>query len=288
MLQVLKIQNEPGKVFMMKKYSAHLAFVFCFLFIAATPSQAQKFAQDLRPFDFSDKYYQANGVLTDTLIGRKNGADGESVFDWTYDRRYSNVRITATLPAYDSSGGAVFWNYYSGVPKYGFTEDDSGPLAVELAYAHPLYTFPSATMKEGDRQAALVRMDEGYFEKNTLGVAAVFLVEYTDKVDTESGQVILKTLAGRNGISVDGTPIIRTAKEIDGLLEEGLITLTQPSLDEPYRTPFAVAKVIQYAEVAITPDAFLKYVKNHDGKPLAAEAHFVSMFECLKSGGKCF
>ena len=272
----------------MKKYSAHLAFVFCFLFVATTSSHSQKFAQDFRPFDFSDKYYHVNGVLTDTLIGRKNGADGESVFDQTYDRRYSNVRITATLPAYDSSGAGVFWNYYTGVPKYGFTEDENGQLAVSLAYLHPLYMFPSTTMKDSDRQAALVRMGEGYFEKNTLGIAAVFLVEYTDKVDTKAGQEILKLLAGRNGISVDGTPIIRTAKEIDGLLEEGLITLTQPSLDEPYRTPFAVAKVMQYAGSAITPDAFLKYVKDHDGKPLAAEAHFVSMFECLKGGGKCF
>ena len=272
----------------MKQYQVNIALAFCFLFIAVTSSHSQKFAQDFRPFDFSDKYYYVNGVLTDTLIGRKNGADGESVFDWTYDRRYSNVRITATLPAYDSSGAAVFWNYYSGVPKYGFTEDDNGQHAISVAYLHPLYIFPSATMKEGDRQAALVRMDEGYFEKNILGIAAVFLVEYTDKVDTESGQVILKTLASRNGISTDGTPIIRTAKEIDGLLEEGLITLTQPSLDEPYRTPFAVAKVMQSAERAITPDAFLKYVKDSSGKPLAAEAHFVSMFECLKGGGKCF
>lgn len=288
MLQVLKIQNEPGKVFIMKRYSAHLAFVFCFLFIGATSSHSQKFAPDLRPFDFGDKYYHVNGVLTDTLIGRKNGADGESVFDQTYDRRYSNVRITATLPAYDASGAGVFWNYYTGVPKYGFTEDENGQNAVSLAYVHPLYMFPSTTMKNSDRQSALVRMGEGYFEKNTLGIAAVFLVEYTDKVDTKTGQEILKLLAGRNGISADGTPIIRTGKEIDGLLEEGLITITQPSLDEPYRTPFAVAKVMQYAEGAITPDAFLKYVKEHSGKPLAAEAHFVSMFECLKGGGKCF
>ncbi|HEX6278970.1 MAG TPA: hypothetical protein VFZ49_03045 [Pyrinomonadaceae bacterium] len=272
----------------MKKYLANLAFVFCLLFVAATSSQAQKFAQDFRPFDFNEKYYYVNGVLTNTLIGRKNGADGESVFDYTNDRRFSNVRITATLPAYDSSGAAIFWNYFSGVPKYGFTEDENGQEAVSLAYAHPLYMFPSTTVKNSDRQAALVRMGEGYFEKNALGIAAVFLVEYTEKVDTDTGQVILKMLAERNGISVDGTPIIRAAKEIDGLLEEGLITLTQPSLDEPYRTPFAVAKVIQYPRAgAITPDAFLKYVKEPSGKPLAAEAHFVSMFECLQAGGKC-
>ena len=93
----------------MKQYQVNIALAFCFLFIAVTSSHSQKFAQDFRPFDFSDKYYYVNGVLTDTLIGRKNGADGESVFDWTYDRRYSNVRITATLPAYDftNKGGTA-------------------------------------------------------------------------------------------------------------------------------------------------------------------------------------
>ncbi|HEX6125494.1 MAG TPA: hypothetical protein VFZ23_09010 [Pyrinomonadaceae bacterium] len=272
----------------MKKYPVNIALVFCFLFFAATSFHSQKLVQDLRPFDFSDKYYYANGVITDTLIGRKNGADGESVFDQTYDRRYSDVRITATMPAYESSGAPIFWNYYTGVPKYGFTEDENGQFAVSLAYVYPLYMFPSTTMKESDRQAALARIGEGYFEKNTLGIAAVYLVEYTDKVDTKAGDVIIKMLADRNGISVDGTPIIRTAKEIDGLLEEGLITVTQPSLDEPYRTPFAVAKVLQAENRSIAPDAFLKYVKNHDGKPLEAEAHFVSMFECLKGGRKCF
>ena len=65
--------------------------------------------------------------------------------------------------------------------------------------------------------------------------------------------------------------------------------MNQPALDEPYYTPFAIAKVIQFPELGgITPDAFLKYVKTSDDKPLDAEAHIVSKFECLKGSGICF
>ena len=223
------------------------------------------------------------------LIGRKNGADGESVIDFTDERKYSNVRMTATYPGYDSNGASIFWNYYAGVSKAGFTEDNNGPQAIELAFAHPLYVFPSTSLKNSHRQAAMIRIDDSYFEKNALGIAAVYFVEYTDRIFTRAGQAALAVLVQRNGVSVDGTPVIRTAREIDSLRREGLITLTQPWSDEAYYTPFAIAKIVQYPEHGgITPDAFLKYVKTSDGKPTDSEAHFVSMFECFKRSEKCF
>ena len=273
----------------MKKNSVCLFAFVSLLFLAATASLAQIIADERRPFDFGDKHYVTNGVISEMLIGRKNGADGESVIDFTNDPIYSNVRITATWPAYDATGGAIYWNYYGGVSKAGFTQDDSGPQAVELAYEHPLYVFPSIMFKNSDRQAAMIRVGESYFEKNPLGIAAVFFVAYTDKAFTKAGRMALEPLRERNGLSLDGTPIIRTAKELDSLLDAGLVAIEQPSLDEPYHTPFAVAKIVRYPESGgITPDAFLEYVKQSTGNPLDAEVHFVSMFECFKYGGKCF
>ena len=269
------------------KTKLYIAGLLCLLL--AVSSHAQTIGEELRPFDFSDKYYQVNGVIPSMLIGRKNGADKESVFDFANDRRYSNVRITATFPGYDSSGATIFWNYYAGVSKAGFTQDDNGLHAVELAFSYPLYVFPSVMTKEPYRQAALVRTDGSYFDKNDLGIAAVQLVAYTDRIFTRDGRAALEILAKRNGVSLDGTPIIRTANEIDSLLKQGLIALTQPSLDEPYQTPFAVAKVIRHPEHGgITPDAFLNYVITPDGKPLDAEMHFVATFECHKAGKECF
>ena len=269
----------------MKIKSIILAALLCL--VSVTASYAQ-FAQEQRPFDFNDKYYQSNGVIAEMLIGRKNGADGESVFDVSSDRRYSNVRITATFPGYDSNGTGVYWNYHAGVSKAGFTLDDVGPKTVSLAFEYPMYVFPATTVKHGDRQAALIRTGEKYFSGNPLGIAAVYFVDYTELIYTKEGKAAMELLGKRNGFSLDGTPIIRTASEIDELKKAAYVTLTQPSLDEPYHTPFAIAKIIQYPKLGgITPDAFLKYVTK-DGKPLDAEAYFVAQFECLKGGGICF
>ena len=99
----------------------------------------------------------------------------------------------------------------------------------------------------------------------------------------------MRLLGERNGFSLDGTPIIRTAKELEGLTADGLVTVRQAGPENSDRTPFAVAKVLQQPELgAIAPDAFLVYVKEPDGKPLAAEAHLVSKFECLQGSGLCY
>ncbi len=272
----------------MNVYSAALAVVFslAFGFLSSSVS-AQIYADELRPFDFNDKYYYQNGVLADLLIGRVNGADGESVVDITDDPRYATVRITATLPAYDENGNTIFWNYYAGLPKCGFTEDDSGSRAVELAFSTPLYIFPSVTVKDSDRQAALIRTKDTYFEKNQVGVSAVFFVEYTESSNTRIGRAELQALAKRNGVSLDGTPIIKTEEEIYSLVKQGLVTLNQPGFDVKYHTPFAIAKVIRVPAGGITADAFLKYVKGEDGKPLPSEIEIVSKFECFQAGGSC-
>ena len=91
------------------KTKVYIAGLLCLLLAAS--SHAQIIAEELRPFDFSDKYYQVNGVIPSMLIGRKNGADKESVFDFANDRRYSNVRITerfrATTAAARRSSGTI-------------------------------------------------------------------------------------------------------------------------------------------------------------------------------------
>lgn len=259
------------------------------LLVFSVVSHAQIFAEDFRPFDFRDKYYEANGILAHTLIGRKNGMDGMSVFDTTTDTRFSNVRILETQAGYDDQGAAIYWNYYGGASKESFTSDIDGGHAIELAYEYKMFVFPSATVKESDRQAAMIRATGSYFEKNPLGIAAVYVVEYTSDIFSQRGRRMLELLATRNGYSLDGTPIIRTYNDLSELSREGLVLIRPASSDNgDGRTGFAVARVLQETgRGAIADDAFLVYVKQRDGGPLAAEAHFVSKFECLKDGKEC-
>ena len=236
-----------------------------------------------RRVDFSNDFYKTNGLANETLVDRKNGADGLSVFDVPEDSsKFTNVRITETMPAYAADGSAIYWNYYGTASKESFIPNKSGATAVKAARTYPLYIFPSAVLRETDRQAALLPVDSLYFQRNPTGIAQVIIVEFNNNI-SRVGQKILNMLAASNGTSTDGTPIIKTSAELASLISEGLVTLGGNE-----KAPYAVAKVIQYPDRGgITPDAFLVYVKQADGQPLTSERHFLAQFECLKNGGTC-
>ena len=265
----------------MQHKSFCLALVLSILLFGLTAANAQLSAE-LRPFDFTNDYYKTNGIIAETLVDRKNGADGQSVFDMPTDSsRFTNVRITATLPAYAAYGISIYWNYYARAFSESFINNDSGAAAIQTAKTYPLFVFPSAFVRGTDRQAALIPIDASYFEKNPIGIAAVIFVEFNDRI-SRSGQKTLNLLAQRNGTSIDGTPIIKTNAELGSLVAEGLVTLRTDD-----NALYSVAKVIQYPDRGgITPDAFLLYVQQADGQPLAAERHFVTQFECLKNGSR--
>lgn len=275
----------------MKKNLTSLAVFLSLVAILATSTYAQ-LAEEIRPFDFNDGVYSTHGIDASTLLNRKNGADKKSVFDVTTDPRiYNDIRVTETLPAYLGDGGIAYWNHFADATKESFTGDPNGEGAYALANAFPIYVFPSALTKGSDRQAAMFRVDEVYYQKNVIGISALMIVEYTDRAFTKKGTLLLRPLADRNGLSADGTPIIKTAKELEELLAEQLVTVRQSDLGEGDRGPFMIARIIRHPENGgITPDAFLNYVKESGSSndPLVAEQHFVSRFECLRAGGPCF
>ena len=91
-------------------------------------------------------------------------------------------------------------------------------------------------------------------------------------------------LAARNGLSADGTPIIRTAGELDELIDLGMVEARVRGNG----TPFVIGKVIRYPHLgAITPDAFLLMTKQKDGSNLPSEQIFLKRFECLKESKGC-
>jgi hypothetical protein len=260
------------------------SFVFAvgvavFSILLVTSANAQQFSEEVRPFDFNNDYYKINGIYAGTLLDRKNGVDGRSVFDVPADNsKFASVRITETMPAYAADGGPIFWNYYATATKESFLPDESGAIAINAAKAYPVYVFPSTFVRGATRQSALIPIDENYFQKNPIGIAKVVIVEFNSNI-SRGGQKILNMLAASNGTSIDGTPIIRTSAELGSLVTEGLVTLRGDD-----NMPYAVAKVIQHPDRGgITSDAFLVYVSQADGQPLASEMHFVTRFECLKN-----
>jgi hypothetical protein len=250
------------------------------------PANDDTIGRELRPFDFTDKFYSTHGIETAFIVNRRNGSDGQSVVDFSSDENYSSVRILATRPAYAYDGSPIYWNLYGEFFKEAFKPGPEGDQARALAESFPIYIFPSVTSKNQERQAAVIENIDGYFDKNLLGLGTVMVVRYTG-AGTREDKAFLKEIADRNGLSLDGTPIIRTKAEIQALLRRNLITVKVRSADNG-GTSFAVAKIIQYPDMgAIAPDAFLVNVKQGNGEPLPSESFFVSDFECFKTEGRC-
>ncbi len=265
-----------------------ITVVFTIILIA-TASFAQRaltnetFRPEIRPFDLNDKYYGTNGLDASLFKNRKNGFDGESVFDFSPERQFNNVRITATMPAYDDKGHMLFWNHHADVFSYGFTPDRAGQYANSVAEKNPIYIFPSVTHPGSERQAALITLDTDNGNENPLGVRAVVLVEYVARARSTEHEALLKRFADTNGISLDGTPIIRTKAQLDELIRKGLVRLTVRGDIDGSKLSYSISRVMEFPTGgSITDDAFLIYVKQDNGLPLDSEAIFVETFECVK------
>jgi hypothetical protein len=237
---------------------------------------------DARPFDFSDKFYEENGIQSALLLNRRSGLGKYSIPDFTSDPKHRNVRLTATWPAYDFEGNMVYFNYYGDFSANAFTDNLQGKQAAEMAELNAIYSFPSAVNKGSDRQAVLIDTSNNYYGKNPLGLGINVVVEYTERIFDRDTQPVLEKLAARNGKSLDGTPIIRTVQELLELTRWELITQRVLNTE----TSYSAARVIEDPRNgAIAPDAHLRTVTGADAFPLEAEQPFVENFECLQQRG---
>jgi hypothetical protein len=282
----------------MKKFNSiitSLALISIFAAFGCISAMAQRldesvsvFAEEVRPFDFANKYYSNNGVQPYFIINRPTGTDGKSIFTKTTDERFNGVRLLETFPAYNYDGSFLYFNMYGELYGKAFNEDVLGERAIEVARSFPMFVFPSALVRGNVRQANVLDAREGYFTKNPLGVSLIVEVEYTFRADTEEGAKILNALGARNGYSLDGTPIIKTVEEINYLTRMELITQRVKGLDRDAPS-YAIVKAIQTDKPgAITPDAFLTQVITEKGEPLETEKTFLDNFICLqKTGAEC-
>ena len=268
----------------------------------ALPLTAQKrvsrslptFAEDtaMFPHDFNDDFYAANGIYTPGIIGRRTGTDFLSVFSNSSNPAHNNVRVLVTLPAYDENGNVRFWTPLGNFNEKGFTNDELGTQAKEIANLYPVYVFPKAQDPQllsftNTRQAALfdLSQDNLFYKGNPLGLRIVFLVNYTEKAfNTKEGYAMMQFMEKKNGLSLEGTPLIKTKADIDELLRDEFISIEKRSLwDDPTVTgEYSTCPIIRTDKnELIAQDAFLIMV-TRDGLPLPNETIFLDTFNYLK------
>ena len=246
-----------------------------------------------RLFDFNDAWYQRNGVNPLAINGRRNGIDGRSVLDNRppFPLQQRGVRATLTLTAYNQSGAPQFWTVMGDVNASGFTANSAGRNAKAIADSMPLYVFPRRDQPNpvtlgANRQSDIADMRNGYFSNNPLGLWLHVWISYTDRAfNTTDGRKALDDLSRRNGLSLDGTPIIKTLSELENLLSKGYAQKTFRNQDGSQGPMYGICPVIKDpTNGGIAPDAFLADVRRADGTPL--EPQFSRNFVSLQTTGR--
>jgi hypothetical protein len=216
--------------------------------IAIVPGQRQP------PFDFSDAYYLANGINPTNILNRVNGTCGNpndmpscSVVDNSNtDPNRRNIRILSTTGGFNADGNPLYYNINGMVMPNTFTNNAAGQNAKAIAEFFTAYIFPKASGDPLSPALSNRRQDNvfdtvgGYFTNNPLGLWTAVFVSYTPAAFTPAGQKILATLAAKNGTDLDGTPIIRTPKEVDFLEGKGLAVEQTRNFDGSQGFPWII------------------------------------------------
>jgi hypothetical protein len=243
----------------------------------------------MNPHDFTNAYYAANGIVGKSILNRRTGSDGLSVFGNSSNPYHRNVRVIATVPAYDQNGGMLFWYPLGEVRNDGFTMDEVGWQARQIADLFPIYVFPTSRLEDPriyatTRQAAL--MDNTWSmtaqkNLNPLGLRQILFVNFTPKAFTKEGLEMMNYMAKKNGMSVDDTPILSSVDDLQMMMKHEMIAMTPNKMFPTY----AVAPTILNASKGVIAlDAFLLFATK-DGTSLPTELMFQSQFTCLQKTG---
>ncbi|MGB7926189.1 MAG: hypothetical protein WCF57_23310 [Pyrinomonadaceae bacterium] len=269
----------------MKKI-AMLTFVLAAM--VALPLIARADVED-RLFDFTDAFYLKNGVNPAKIAGRRQAVAPLATLDTPFFSSQRNVRALLTLPAYNHSGSPVYWTVMGELFNDGFTNNAAGRKARQTADNMIEYVFPT---RDGNpiglgnlRQSVMLDMRNGYFSSNPLGLWTHVWISYTDRAfNTAAGRKALADLQKKNGLALDGTPIIRTLSDLDGLLSKGLIAKRLRNPDGSEGAVYSICPVIKDpTDFGIAPDQFLAYTRKADGTPL--EPVFLDNFLSLQNTG---
>jgi hypothetical protein len=242
-----------------------------------------------RIFDFNNAFYFQNGVDPVKIVNRVNGTPPRSTFDSPIFPSQTNVRMLATNPAYAHNGNVTFWSVMGDIFVEGFTNDAAGRRAKQIADRSILYVFPTRTGNPiglgNNRQADIVDLRNGYFSGNPLGLWLHVWISYTDRAfNTSDGRKALNDLTKKNGLALDGTPIIRTLSELENLLSKGFAAKRLRNPNGSEGPMYGICPVIEDpTDGGIAPDTTLNFVRKPDGTPL--EPEFLRNFTSLQTTG---
>jgi hypothetical protein len=240
-----------------------------------------------RIFDFTDAYYAQNGVDITRIFNRRQvTGNGNSVFDTPNFVFQRNVRASRLNPAYSDNGSPTFWAVMGDLNNQSFTNDAAGQNAKVLANRYKLYVFPTRTGNPiglgNNRQADIVDLSGGYFSNDPLGLWLHVWVSYTDAAfNTRDGQKMLADLQRKNGLALDGTPIVRTLSELNNLFSKGFAAKRFRNPDGSEGPMYGICPVIKDPRNGgIAPIDTLAFVRKADGTPL--EPTLVNAFNSLQ------
>lgn len=272
----------------MKKIASITYALALLIALASLPLTAHADVQD-RIYDFTDEYYLQNGVDFAKIVNRVNGTAPRSIFDAPIFSFQRNVRMLATNPAYNQSGALTYWSVMGDLFVSSFTPNAAGQRARQIADNMVLYVFPTRTGNPiglgNNRQADIVDMRNGYFSNNPLGLWLHVWVSYTEAAfNTKDGQKALADLQKKNGLALDGTPIIKTLSDLENLFSKGLAQKRFRNPDGSEGPMYGICPVIKDPRNGgIAGDTTLGYVRKPDGTPL--EPDFINNFNALKLTG---
>lgn len=200
------------------------------------------------PFDFSDDFYRANGIVPEN-IGERVGTSARNPLHWTVDNSNTdpnrrNIRVLETTGGWNNSGSLIYYSIMGTLMPSAFERNPDGTLtargqhALDIANSFRAFLFPK-TQRDANNNPIFVkspappnrRQDNvfdtrnGYFSNNVLGNWILAFVVYTAKAFTPDGRARLDPIAAKNGRDLDGTPILQTADDIDNLAADGFVII---------------------------------------------------------------
>lgn len=200
------------------------------------------------PFDFSDNFYRINGVDINNILGRPGNPDRPPAH-WVLDNSNNDptrrgVRILETTGGWDRDGNLIYYSIMGGMKATTFTNDAAGVRARALAEDFRAFLFPR-TPRNADGSPGRVILDpappnrrqdnvfdtkNSYFCQNLLGLWLITMVVYTQdgynawvNNTNPALHAELQEIANRNGIDLNGTPILNTVPDIDHLRNIGAV-----------------------------------------------------------------
>lgn len=201
-------------------------------------------------YDFSDGFYKKNGINPDKIVDRLVGQEEDPRRSIPYASPlpdFADVRIQEITGGFNHLGSLLYYTVPGKINPDTFTNDAAGKKAIPIANEFRAFLFPK---KDGDplspaapnrRQDNLFDTRNQYFRRNPLGLWHATFVSYTDKADKDSYcQKALEELKEKNGVDLDGTPVLKTLKEIDHLVHLGCAELRHRASDGSQGFPWII------------------------------------------------